>query len=179
MHSTDQGRILIDSHTDTPWHQYLCCMVVTNREFFDRYPVATRRALRALLNGVDAAAKDPAGAANRVYGAGWISPLIYAQRMFDTVPYDTWREYDPEDTLRFYALRLQEAGQIKSTPEEIIENGTDFSHFNELKQEMAMFAAPQRDGTAAAFDCDIEASPRYALRGPRPRPGPRSERRDL
>ena len=26
------------------------------------------------------------------------------------IPYGKWRDYDPEDTLRFYALRLHEAG---------------------------------------------------------------------
>ncbi len=32
------------------------------------------------------------------------------------IPYDRWREYDPEDTVRFYALRLHEAGhdQVES-----------------------------------------------------------------
>ena len=32
--------------------------------------------------------------------------------------YGLWREYDPEDTVRFYALRLHEAGMIKKTPNE-------------------------------------------------------------
>ena len=34
----------------------------------------------------------------------------------DEVPFSAWREYDPEDTLRFYALRLHEAGMITSSP---------------------------------------------------------------
>ena len=33
------------------------------------------------------------------------------------VPYGKWREYDPEDTVRFYALRLHEVGMIKSSPQ--------------------------------------------------------------
>lgn len=52
------------------------------------------------------------------------------------VPYDQWREYDPEDTLRYYALRLHEAGAITSTPQKIIARGTDWRFFNELKREL-------------------------------------------
>ena len=28
-----------------------------------------------------------------------------------------WREFDPEDSMRFFALRLHEVGMIKSSPE--------------------------------------------------------------
>ena len=52
------------------------------------------------------------------------------------LPYGKWREYNPEDTIRFYALRLYEAGIIKSSPQRIIEQGTDWRFLNELKQEL-------------------------------------------
>jgi NitT/TauT family transport system substrate-binding protein len=52
------------------------------------------------------------------------------------VPYGTWREYDPEDTLRFYALRLHELGLITSSPNQIIAEGTDWRFLNELKREL-------------------------------------------
>jgi NitT/TauT family transport system substrate-binding protein len=38
--------------------------------------------------------------------------------------------------VRFYALRLQEAGMIKHTPQQIIAQGTDWRFFNELKKEL-------------------------------------------
>jgi hypothetical protein len=38
--------------------------------------------------------------------------------------------------LRFYALRLHEAGMIKSSPQKLIEQGTDWRFFNELKKEL-------------------------------------------
>jgi hypothetical protein len=47
-----------------------------------------------------------------------------------------WREYDPEDTIRFYALHLHEAGMIKSSPNNIIADGTDWHFLNELKREL-------------------------------------------
>lgn len=38
-------------------------------------------------------------------------------------------------TLR-YALRLQEVGMIKSSPQKIIAQGTDWRFFSELKKEL-------------------------------------------
>jgi NitT/TauT family transport system substrate-binding protein len=52
------------------------------------------------------------------------------------VPYGKWREYDPEDTIRFYALRLHEVGMIQSTPQKLIAQGTDWQFLNELKKEL-------------------------------------------
>jgi NitT/TauT family transport system substrate-binding protein len=52
------------------------------------------------------------------------------------VPYTKWRTYDPEDTMRFYALRLKEIGMIKSSPQKVIAEGADWRFFNELKKEL-------------------------------------------
>jgi NitT/TauT family transport system substrate-binding protein len=38
--------------------------------------------------------------------------------------------------MRFYALRLHEVGMIKSTPNELIAEGTDWRFLNELKREL-------------------------------------------
>ena len=37
-----------------------------------------------------------------------------------------WRDYDTEDSVRYYALRLQEAGFIKSSPKRIIDQSTNW-----------------------------------------------------
>ena len=60
----------------------------------------------------------------------------YAVQVMKELPYGKWREYDPEDTLRFYALRLHEAGMIKSSPQKLIAQGTDWRFLNELKKEL-------------------------------------------
>jgi NitT/TauT family transport system substrate-binding protein len=52
------------------------------------------------------------------------------------VPYGQWRDYSPEDTIRFYALRLHEVGLIKSTPQQIMAQGTDWRFLTALKQEL-------------------------------------------
>jgi len=40
----------------------------------------------------------------------------------------------PEDTMRFYSLRLHEKGVIKSSPQKILAQGTDWRFLNELKK---------------------------------------------
>ena len=52
------------------------------------------------------------------------------------MPYDRWREYDPEDTLRFFGLRLHEVGMISSSPNAILAEGTDWRFLTELKREL-------------------------------------------
>jgi NitT/TauT family transport system substrate-binding protein len=60
----------------------------------------------------------------------------YAVETLKELPYARWREYNPESTLRFHALRLRDVGMIKSTPQTIIAQGTDWRFLNELKQEL-------------------------------------------
>jgi len=60
----------------------------------------------------------------------------YALQALNEIPYDRWRDYDPEDSIRFYALRLHEAGLIKSSPQQIIADNTDWRFFDELKREL-------------------------------------------
>ena len=47
-----------------------------------------------------------------------------------------WHEYDPADALRFYALRLHEAGMIQSSPNALLADGTDWRFVDELKREL-------------------------------------------
>jgi NitT/TauT family transport system substrate-binding protein len=60
----------------------------------------------------------------------------YVHEAVRDIPYEKWREYDAEDTVRFYALRLHEIGMVKSSPQKIIAEGTDWRFLNELKREL-------------------------------------------
>jgi hypothetical protein len=64
-------------------------------------------------------------------------PEVTLQTLQD-VPYGKWRDYDPEDTVRFYALRLHEIGMIRSSPHQITANGTDWRFLNEVKRELGI-----------------------------------------
>ena len=130
------GHVLLNSALDRPWSQYFCCVAAGNREFVRKHPVATKRALRAILKAADICALEPERAARFLVDKGYEKNYNYALQTMKEIPYGKWREYDPEDTLRFYALRLHEAGMIKSTPQKIIAQGTDWRFLNELKKEL-------------------------------------------
>jgi NitT/TauT family transport system substrate-binding protein len=130
------GHMVVNSMVDKPWSEYFCCMVVGRQEFVQRNPVATKRALRAILNATDIVARAPERAAKLLVDRGFTTNYDYALQAMRDIPYNTWREYDPGDTLRFYALRLREAGMINSSPDEIIAKSTDWRFLNELKQEL-------------------------------------------
>ena len=130
------GNVLVSTAMDRPWSQYFCCMLVGNREYVRNHPVATKRALRAILKAADLCAAQPERVARRLVDRGFAPRYDYALQTLNDVPYDRWREYDPEDTIRYYALRLYELGVIKSTPQKIIAENTDWRFFNELKREL-------------------------------------------
>jgi NitT/TauT family transport system substrate-binding protein len=127
---------VVNSAIDKPWSQYFCCMVTGNREFVQKNPVATKRALRAILKAADLCAEQPERAARSLVDKGYAPQYDFALQLMKELPYGKWREFDPEDTMRFYALRLQEIGMIKSTPDKIISQGTNWRFLNELKQEL-------------------------------------------
>jgi len=129
------GHVVVNSAVDRPWSQYFCCMVYTRREFAQKYPVATKRALRAILKAADVCALEPERTAEFLVDKGYTPNYSYALQTMKELPYGKWREYDHEDTVRFYALRLHEAGMIKSTPQKIIAQGTDWRFLNALKKE--------------------------------------------
>ena len=128
------GHVVVDSGVDRPWSQYFCCLVGANREFVRKYPHASKRALRALLKAANLCALEPQRAARLIADRGY--NYDYALETLKDIPYDKWRQYDAEDTVRFYSLRLHEAGMIKSSPQKILAQGTDWRFLNELKKEL-------------------------------------------
>jgi NitT/TauT family transport system substrate-binding protein len=130
------GHVVVNSSVDRPWSQYFCCMAVGHQEFVRRHPVATKRALRAILKATDVCALEPERAAQSIVDKGFTPRYEYALQTMQEVRYDQWLEYDPEDTMRFYALRLHEAGMIKASPQKLIAQGTDWRFLNELKKEL-------------------------------------------
>ncbi|MGH8672912.1 MAG: ABC transporter substrate-binding protein [Burkholderiales bacterium] len=129
------GHVVVNITVDRPWSQYFCCVLTGNREFVRKNPVATKRAMRAILKGANLCG-SPEPSARLLVSRGFATNHDYALQMLRELPYARWREYDPEDTVRFYALRLQEGGLIKSGPKKIIADGTDWRILNELKKEL-------------------------------------------
>ena len=130
------GHVIVSTLADRPWSQYFCCMLGGNRDYVWKHPIATKRALRAVLKAAELCASDPATVARRLVDGGFTPRYDYALQTVSELPYDKWRDYDAEDTVRFYALRLREAGFIKSSPQKLIAEGTDWRVLNELKREL-------------------------------------------
>jgi NitT/TauT family transport system substrate-binding protein len=130
------GHAIASSITDRPWSQYCCCHLTASTAFVRKYPVATRRVLRAILKAVDLCASEPARMAQLLVDRGYATRYDYALLALSEVRYDVWRDYDPEDSLRFYALRMQETGLIKSNQQRLIAEHTDWRFLNELKREL-------------------------------------------
>jgi len=100
------------------------------------YPVATKHVLRAILKATDICAAEPARVARGIVDRGFTPRYEYALQTLSDVPYKSWRDYNIEDSVRFYALQMHEAGLIKSSPQKIIRDGTDWRFLNELKREL-------------------------------------------
>jgi NitT/TauT family transport system substrate-binding protein len=130
------GHAIVNTAVDRPWSQYFCCMVAGDRDYVQNYPVATKRVLRAILKAADLCAADPEAAARLLVDRGYAERYDYAVEAMREIRYDRWREYDPADTVRFYALRLHEAGMIKSAPSTLIAAGTDWHILDELREEL-------------------------------------------
>ena len=130
------GHVLVSSSSDRPWSQYFCCMLGARSDYVRKYPVATKRVVRALLRAADICSSDPAGAARHLVERKITDDYDAALDTVRDIHFDRWRDYDAEDTMRFYALRLHEAGMIKSTPAKIIAKGTDWRFFNEARREL-------------------------------------------
>jgi NitT/TauT family transport system substrate-binding protein len=130
------GHVIVSTAVDRPWSQYFCCMLMGTRQYVRNHPVATKRAMRAILKAADLCATDPAWVARTIVDRRFTDRYDYALQTLNDVPYDRWREYDAEDTMRFYALRLHDADLIKSTPQKIIAENTDWRFLNELKREL-------------------------------------------
>jgi NitT/TauT family transport system substrate-binding protein len=129
------GHVIVNTAVDRPWSQYFCCMLAGNPDYVRAHPTATKRVLRAILKATDLCATEPERAARQLVDSGYSARYDYALQTLSENPYK-WREYDAEDTIRWYALRLREAGFIKSSPQKIIADGTDWRFLNELKREL-------------------------------------------
>jgi NitT/TauT family transport system substrate-binding protein len=134
------GHVILTTAIDKPWSQQYCCLLVSGRDWARTNPVATKRATRAILRSIDAGKRDLRATAKAAIDKGTYkaTPLITEQVVYDVIMDQSfeWRDYDPEDTVRFFALRQADAKLIKKTPTQIIADGTDFAYFRRLQKEL-------------------------------------------
>ncbi len=136
MRTLKLGHVILSTGIDKPWSQYYCCMMSATTDFLERNPVATKRILRAVMKSVDFCVSEPEQAARTAVDKGFASNYDYALQTMTEGRYDTWRDYDPADSLRFWGLRMQETGIIQDNPNALIARGTDWSFLEEIKREL-------------------------------------------
>jgi NitT/TauT family transport system substrate-binding protein len=130
------GHVILDTTVDRLWSQYFCCMLGGHQEFVEKYPIATRRVVRAILKAVDLCAAEPVRVARNIFVRGQTENYDYERQTLSELPYNKSRDYNAEDTVRFYSLRLYEADLIKLMPNKIVAENTDWRFLDELKREL-------------------------------------------
>jgi NitT/TauT family transport system substrate-binding protein len=136
LRARGHNRVILNTVLDHPWSQYFCCVMFGNRAWVRDHPVTTKRFLRAMYKAAEFCTANPTQAAQRLVDGGYAERYEYALETIELVPYDLWHEYNAEDTMRFYALRLHDAGMLNNPPNALLAEGTDWRFLNELKREM-------------------------------------------
>jgi NitT/TauT family transport system substrate-binding protein len=129
-------RVVLNTVQDRPWSHYFCCVMYGSRSWVRDHPIATKRFLRAMYKAADFCTAEPETAARELVDGGFAQRYDYALQTVAEIPYDRWHDYDSEDTMRFYALRLHEAGMLSNSPNALLAEGTDWRFLNELKREL-------------------------------------------
>jgi NitT/TauT family transport system substrate-binding protein len=138
LRAENVGHVVLNTTYDRPWSEYFCCALIGRVDFVRRNPIATKRVVRAMMRATDICTAKPDWVAQRLVDRGITPRSDYARQGLEDVNYRAWRDFDTEDSVRFYALRLREVGMIKSSPDKIIATGTDFRFLNEVKREMGI-----------------------------------------
>ena len=136
MRAAGVGTSIVNTTLDRPWSQYFCCQVWGNRDFVSAHPAATKRALRALMKAADICAAEPERIARTLADRGILSDYASSATTLKELPYRRWREYDSADSLRFFALRLHEAGLVRTAPKKLLAQGADWRFIEQIKREL-------------------------------------------
>lgn len=136
LRARGHDRVILNTVLDHPWSQYFCCVMFGNRAWVRDHPVTVKRFLRSMYKASEFCTADPEQAAQRLVDGGYAKRYDFALETIQTIPYDLWHEYDVEDTMRFFALRMYDAGMLKNNPNELLAEGTNWRFVNELRREM-------------------------------------------
>ncbi|MDQ7829304.1 MAG: hypothetical protein QN158_01985 [Armatimonadota bacterium] len=122
---------------DRPWSTLPCCLLVAKQEWYRTNPMATKRAVRAILRSADAQTASRADAVKRATDRGLFGGpanfqnVVYAASM---VPAN-WRNLSPERSLRFYGQLLADVGLLKVSVADMVRT-IDPRILEELRAEL-------------------------------------------
>ena len=129
------GHVIVNTTTDKPWSQYFCCMVVGNTDSSATIPSPPSASCEPFSSPTTSAPPNRSEPRSSWSIADSPSTTTTPCRRCRAAVRQ-WREFDAEDSLRFFGLRLHEAGMIKSSPNALLAEGTDWRFLNELKREL-------------------------------------------
>lgn len=89
-----------------------------------------------MLKAVDLCVSQPESAARLMVNRGVLEGYDYVLQAVREIGYAKWRDYESEDTMRFWSLRLRELGITKSDPKTLLAQGTDWRFIEQLKREL-------------------------------------------
>ena len=130
------GPVIVNTATDKPWSQYVCCMLVASREFPEKYPHATKRVMRALIRAAEICSREPERVARTLLDQRVVERYEYGLQSLLEANFGSWRTHDPADAMRFHGVRLHDVGLIRTSPKELIARGSDWRFLEELKREI-------------------------------------------
>ena len=135
LNPANKGHLIFDMATDRPWSQYYCCLLMATRSYATANPWATKRATRAVLRAIDVVTNDRKAAVDIAVKKGFTPDASLMLEAIKPLAYP-WRDYDPADSLRYFALQLADSKLLKKTPAQIVADGSDFTFFRQMQKEL-------------------------------------------
>lgn len=136
LRAAGHSNVIVNTAVDRPWSHYGCCLLTSYPDFIEANPVATRRAMRALLKAADYCATNPERTARVLTEKGVVKDQAIALSSLRELRFDVWRTHDPEDAMRFVGNRLYDVGMIHNTPTRLIERSVRKTHLTALRREL-------------------------------------------
>jgi NitT/TauT family transport system substrate-binding protein len=130
------GHTILNTTLDKPWSHYYCCSLAGSADYVSKYPTATKRVLRAILKAMDLCVSQPQWVARQLVDRHLADNYDLLADSISAVGYNRWRDFDSNDSILFYALRMHEVGMSKTSPNKVIADGTDWRFVNEMKREL-------------------------------------------
>ena len=84
MRAKNIARVIVNSAADRPWSQYFCCMIAGNRDFVRKNPIATKRAMRAILKAANICTVEPERSAKSLVEKWYPTNYDYALQVIGT-----------------------------------------------------------------------------------------------
>lgn len=121
VNPANKGHAIHNQMMDAPWSSLDCCIIVATQDWVRANPVAAKRALRAIYKTADALPADKTAVAKLAADKGLFggAPALDYIRESANMNYKTWRNSDPEKSVRFYASLIAGIGLLTTSADNL------------------------------------------------------------